>query len=128
MRSDGIIKQRAASLKRLSASAVTACLAMPPQRSAFDSEFGLLRGIFQQLGDALRGLRALLQPVFGTSAVDPQPSFTTGGAGIEEANTLKRAAITGRTNVGDDNLIERTPFRATTGQTDFDHVLFQCNG
>lgn len=101
---------------------------MPPRRLSFDSEVSLLRSIFQQPGDALRWLRPLLQPMVRTCAVDPQPRFTASGAGVEEADPLKRATITRRTNVGNDNLIERTPFRATTGQTDFDHVLFQCNG
>src|SRR5262245_14660529 len=77
--------------------------------------------VFDQLTNAIRHLRALTDPVIGTRGIKAETLFLTTGNRVEKANALNETAITGIAAVSHRDMVKRTLFGATAGQTNRNH-------
>ena len=84
---------------------------------------GVLGGLPQELLHPVGGLGPILDPVLGAAPIDPQPDLARLGLGVVKADSLDIAPVTGRADIGDDNLVEGVLLGTTASQTDRDHVL-----
>jgi hypothetical protein len=73
-----------------------------------------LLALFNQLGNALTQLCALINPVLNALVINAQTLFLATGHGVEETNTLNIAAVTGAAAVGYGQVVKRTLFGAAT--------------
>jgi len=72
------------------------------------------------LGNTLRGLCALADPVLVTVSINTDAFSIAASHRIEEPDTLNKAAITGAATISHNHLIERTLLGAATGQADLE--------
>jgi hypothetical protein len=70
--------------------------------------------LFQQAGNAIRYLRTLGYPMGNAVSIKTQSLFSTGGAGIEKAQTFNETAVAFIAAIGHNDVIERAFFGAAT--------------
>src|SRR4249919_2214886 len=82
---------------------------------------GGLAGLLGEIGDLVRHLRALADPVVQAVHVELDALFAAGGDRVVETQALDVAAVARAAAVGDDDVVEGALLRATAGKADLDH-------
>src|SRR5210317_1756142 len=83
--------------------------------------------LLQESGNAIRRLCALANPVVYALEVNPQILLVLTTNRIKKANTLKMPAIPTITRIGNNQVIERTLFRASARKSNTNHYISVLN-
>src|SRR6202050_1967664 len=132
-RSGGSVKERSLTQPRTPKGAPTIPSSMSEDGSPLiayltsswqESLCGLFAKGSQQVLDAIRHVRALLQPMLDPRHVEAQLDFGAACNGIEEPDALEAGAALAFAAVGHHNVIERRLLAAASSPTDRHHLLF----